>query len=353
MSFVRPRPCSTLPTVTVVVPCYRYGRYLPELVTTTLAQEGVRVNMIIVDDASPDDSGAIARDLASAHENITFIEHTTNRGHIATYNDGLAAATGKYVVLLSADDLLAPGSLARSTALMEWDASVSFVYGYSPDFSQAPPEPHHRYYSWSVWSSDQWIWRLCARGSNVISNPEVVMRRAVMDDLGGYNQALPHTADLLLWLQAAAKGRVGRVNGPDQAYYRVHGANMHLSDFSSILSDFQERVKTFDYFLTTDLSEHPEQQRLLARVHRALAIESVRWAIWFHDQAADNWRETMETHGDLALSLWPGITSTSLWRRYNRRRSGQNASDLDRLLFKADWELRHKLRWRRWRRFGT
>ena len=71
----------------------------------------------------------MARGLADEHDAVSVIVHTENKGHIATYNDGLAAASGKYVVLLSADDLLAPGALARSSALMEWNPSVSFVYG--------------------------------------------------------------------------------------------------------------------------------------------------------------------------------------------------------------------------------
>jgi len=353
MKVMRPRSCSRPPTVTVVIPCYRYGRYLPGVVATTLAQEGVNVDVIIVDDASPDDSPAIARDLVDRHDNVSLIAHSTNRGHIATYNDGLAHATGKYVVLLSADDLLAPGSLARATALMEWNPSVGFVYGYSPDFSETPPTPAHWYYSWSIWSGEQWIERLCYRGSNVVSNPEVVMRREIMHDLTGYDSGLPHTADLLIWLRAAARGSVGRVNGPDQGYYRVHGANMHLTNFGDVLTDLRERRKTFEAFISTDMSDHPRQEHMLGLVHRALAVESVRWAIRSHDIGQDGWQELMQIYGDIATTVWPEISSTRLWSRYRRRLSQAPVGGLDRVLFKTDWELRHKLRWRRWRRFGT
>jgi hypothetical protein len=46
---IRPQSCSTQRTVTVVIPCYRYGRYLPDAVSTTLAQKGVQVDVIIVE----------------------------------------------------------------------------------------------------------------------------------------------------------------------------------------------------------------------------------------------------------------------------------------------------------------
>ena len=147
------------------------------------------------------------------------------------------------------------------------------------------------------------------------------MRREIMHDLAGYDSGLPHTADLLIWLRAAAKGSVGRVNGPDQGYYRVHGANMHLTDFGDVLTDLRERRKTFETFISTDISDHPRQEYLLRLVHRALAVESVRWAIRSHDLAQDGWQELMQTYGDIATTLWPEISSTRLWSRYRRRAS--------------------------------
>lgn len=349
----RPRPLATTPRVTVVVPCYRYGRFLPEVVRTTLEQPGVEVDIRIVDDASPDDSGEIAQSLADTYPQVTVLRHETNRGHIATYNDGLAAASGTYVVLLSADDLLAPGSLARATALMESHPSVSFVYGYSPEFFDTPQPPRPRRESWTIWSSRDWLRHTCRLARNLVGTPEVVMRRSVMDDIGPYEATLPHTADLLTWLRAAARGDVGRINGPDQAYYRVHGENMHLTDFGSALTDLAERKRTFDVFIDTDLDGHPEQSGLRRRVDHALAVEAVRWAVRAHDLNEVGADENMEVLAATAVELWPSITSSTLWWRYQRRRTQQPALRLDRLAFLADWEVRHKLRWRRWRRFGT
>ncbi|WP_460807831.1 glycosyltransferase family 2 protein [Micromonospora zhanjiangensis] len=104
---IRPRPLTTRPTVSVVIPCYNYGHYLPECVHSVLSQSGVEVDVLIVDDASPDGSAEVAREL-SADPRVRLIAHRENRGHIATYNEGLAAVDGEYVVLLSADDLLSP-----------------------------------------------------------------------------------------------------------------------------------------------------------------------------------------------------------------------------------------------------
>ena len=113
----------------MVVPCYNYGHYLPACLGSALNQPGVEVEAIVVDDASPDGSGEVAERLSAADSRVRLIRHPRNKGHIATYNDGLEAARGDYLVLLSADDLLAPGSLARAAALLEANPEVGFAYG--------------------------------------------------------------------------------------------------------------------------------------------------------------------------------------------------------------------------------
>jgi cellulose synthase/poly-beta-1,6-N-acetylglucosamine synthase-like glycosyltransferase len=87
------------PSVTVVVPCFNYGLYLPTCVATLLEQPGVEVEVIIVDDVSTDGSGEIADELAVANDGVRVIRQSQSAGHIATHKDGLAEATGDYVVL--------------------------------------------------------------------------------------------------------------------------------------------------------------------------------------------------------------------------------------------------------------
>jgi glycosyltransferase involved in cell wall biosynthesis len=117
-------------SVSVVVPCYRYGRYLEESVGSVLDQEGVDVRVLVIDDASGDDSPDVAREIASRDPRVEVSVHAANRGHIGTYNEGLLDwASGDYTVLLSADDRLAPGALKRATELLDAHPNVGFAYG--------------------------------------------------------------------------------------------------------------------------------------------------------------------------------------------------------------------------------
>src|SRR5580658_4239604 len=124
-------------TVDVVIPCYNYGRYLRGCVRSVLSQSDVHVRVLVIDDASSDDTPVIGRELENCNRTVKFERHEVNKGHIATYNEGLLGwSTADYTVLLSADDLLTPGSLGRAVRVMEADKSIGMVYGRTIHFER-------------------------------------------------------------------------------------------------------------------------------------------------------------------------------------------------------------------------
>ena len=214
------------PTVTVVIPCFNYGRFLPDAVTSALSQDGVEVDVVVVDDRSTDDSLAVARALAVEHPAVRVLAHDTNQGPVATFNDGLEFVSGEFLVRLDADDLLTPGSLARAAALARCYPSVGLVYGHPRHFTSEPPAPRLRVRSWTVWPGRHWLADRCRTGLNVITSPEVLMRTSVVQRVGG-QQPLMHTHDMEMWLRISAFADVARVNGPDQAWHRDHPDSLH------------------------------------------------------------------------------------------------------------------------------
>jgi hypothetical protein len=274
------------PRVSVVIPCYNYGHYLPACLKSVLDQPGVEVEAIVVDDASPDGSGEVAEQLGAADPRVRVIRHPLNKGHISTYNDGLEAARGDYLVLLSADDLLAPGSLARAAALLEANPSVGFVYGRAVQFSGQPPtEDAGSVRSWTIWEGRDWLRMRWRTGRNCIWSPEVMMRANVQREIGGYRADLPHSADMEMWMRAAATSDVGHIDGPDQAYYRVHTNNMHRTSFDGArargaLVDLQQRHRTFEQLapLAPSQTDIEAAQRALAIEALTVAIRSISWS---------------------------------------------------------------------------
>ena len=264
------------PTVSVVVPCYRYGRFLRDCVGSILDQEGVDVRVLIIDDASPDDSAEVAARLAAEDDRVELRVHAENKGHIATYNEGLLDwADGDYSVLISADDLLAPGALARATAVLDAHPEVGIVYGHSKYWVDSDPLPAARVQptGMTVWPGLTWLGIMCRLGHGVVTSPEVVVRTSVQRQIGGYRPELPHTADIELWMRFAVHSDVAYIKGVDQAFYRIHGSQMTVERVPLI--DLRQRKAAYDALFAGYADRIPHARRLAEQADRKMAKEAL------------------------------------------------------------------------------
>jgi glycosyltransferase involved in cell wall biosynthesis len=300
--------------VSVVVPCHNYGRFLRDCVESVLVQRTVDVDVLIVNDASTDDSAATAEALAAGDERVRVHHNPVNLGHIASYNVGFSLVTGEFVMLLSADDLLVPGALARAVALLEAHPSVGFAYGWSVPFHQAPlPPARTRTRSWSIWSGTGWVADRCRRGCNVIRSSDAVVRRSVLDQVGGYREDLPHSGDFEWWMRAALAADVGMVCGADQIYYRLHGRNMSRTAYAGALVNLREAQRAFDAALAGG-GEARVAMRQLA--HRTLARQAVEFAI--AEQLAGNPEGLAARYAEFAATVDPAVAGAREWRTWSR-----------------------------------
>jgi len=293
-------------SVSVVIPCYNYGQFLEGAVASVLDdQQGVDVRVLIIDDASTDDSAEVARKIAAREPRVEVAVHAVNRGHIATYNEGLLDwAEGDYSVMLSADDLLTPGALRRAADLLDARPSVGFVYGYPVWFIHGTPLPTARtkVRGWSVWPGQWWLERRFHAACNCITSPEVVVRTSVQKRVGGYDARLPHTGDLEMWLRLAANADVGFLRGVDQAYHRVHGKNMMTS--YSALRDLQQRRLAYETVLDGYGGKLTDAAEVSNVTYRKLSRE----ALWAAARAYDRGDARENPVDDLvafAFDCWP------------------------------------------------
>ena len=308
-------------TVDVVIPCYNYARYLRACVHSVLSQCGVDLRVLIIDDCSSDNTAQVGRELA-ADSRVEFRRHQVNKGHIATYNEGLMDwSASKYTVLLSADDLLVAGSLSRAAQIMDADENIGMVYGRTIHIAgetEAPRITAHRH-TYSRWSGAEWLEGRCRAGYNVISSPEVVVRGAIQRAVGGYRLELPHTGDLEMWLRIAAVSDIAYVRSIPQACYRVHAASMLRSRYGRKLIDLQQRKAAFDLFFRYHHNVVADSQSLHDLAKRALARE----ALWEACRAYDR-NQVEETDADelarFAMTTYPAAGSLSEYAALRRRR---------------------------------
>lgn len=357
MRLSRPRSGTGAAKITAVIPCYNYGHFLPDVVASVLGQDGVDARVIIVDDCSTDDSLSVAQRLAEGDPRVELIAHPINRGHIATYNDGLAAVSTEFVTLVSADDLAAPGAYGRATALMEANPRVGMVYGRPLSFTGAPPTQSRKRLptTWTVWRGQSWIRLATFRGRNFILSPEVVMRTAAMREVGSYNPELPHSGDLEYWLRTASRWDVGHINGRVQAYYRHHASNMHETSFAGMPTDLRHRMKAFEYLGSASFAavsqRGPEFER---RARIAMVRETLGLAALELDGGGDV--ETARALRAMAIELSPEPLAPrslrSLDRRIERAATKRRPTTLQQARRSVTW-LAVAVKWRIWSYAGV
>jgi glycosyltransferase involved in cell wall biosynthesis len=336
-------------SVSVVIPCYKYGHFLEEAVTSVLDdQKGVDVQVLIIDDASPDDSADVARKIAAREPRVEVVVHPANRGNIATFNEGLLEwADGDYCALMSADDRLTPGALRRARDLLDAHPNVGFVYGRAlwcmP--GAAVPNARTKVRGWSVWPGQRWAERRFGDAENPITSPEVVVRTSVQKRAGGYDARLPHGADLQMWMRLAMNADVGFIRGADQAYYRLHEQNMRKS-FSTLM-DLRERRLGFELVLDRYGERLRDVQCMSGRVRRALAQQAL-WAAGREYDRGCTQQVSVDELMDFAVDCWPEVNGLPLYRTLeSRKRIG-----LRGMHYMLDQKVRWWLRRRGWKYRG-
>ncbi len=196
--------------------CYNAERYVAEAVQSALSQTWPDTEVVVVDDGSTDHSLEV---LARFGNRIRVIAQH-NEGPYPARNRGAAAATGEFLAFLDADDWWEPTCLARLHAALVQapDAAVAYCGWQNVGVAGGRGKP---YVPPDYEAEDKLEHLLSAAAPWPIH--AALIRRAVFDDIGGFDTSLRTCMDYDLWLRAAATRRVVRV--PEVlAFYRFHEA---------------------------------------------------------------------------------------------------------------------------------
>jgi glycosyltransferase involved in cell wall biosynthesis len=275
------------PIVSFVVPCYNYARYVEQAVDSLLAQTVKAIEVIVIDDASTDETPHVVERYRS-DQRIQLVRHQVNTGNVRTYNEGLQMARGIYLGLVSADDFAAdPGSVERQLELLRQHPRVGFVFS-----SQALVDNTGRVreilrpFSQDRVRSGLDEFRELSR-LNYVPHSGTLVRRACHDELGWYDARLPHACDWDMWLRLCTRYDVAYIAEPLYAY-RVHASNMSHRAVAPRVA-IEELVTTID----ANFALLPERARAefgaLRREARRLALFSTLWGDLAHGRANRAW----------------------------------------------------------------
>jgi glycosyltransferase involved in cell wall biosynthesis len=357
----RPYALQRKAEVCIVVPVFNYGRYLESCLRSVLSQDDVDLTVLVMDDASTDDSLSIARKISDEDSRVRVISHSNNIGQVPTINEGIAAANSEYFVKLDPDDMLTEGSLRRSVAFLQAFPSVGFVYGLASILIEQGPPPPPRIYarlrrSWTVWPGREWLRRRFETGRNCILQPEAAIRLSALREVGPYREELPRTFDMEMWMRLATRYDVGRINGEYQGFYREHSMSMSRTIHRSPLIDASQRVRAFDLLLAESSSLLPNASGMSDAAHRAVARDVLRQAISLYTRRVND-RDSLDDYETLALNIWNSADRLPEWRVVNRLRKTEKTSqpELNPSLMarEALRVTRRRLQFWRWRWTGV
>lgn len=289
------------PTVSVVIPCFNYGRFLRDAVASIRSQTFTDHEIIVVDDGSTDDTEAVAHELGTA---LRYLRQP-NQGPSAARNTGIAAARGRYIGFLDADDTWHSEKLAQQVPILEGRPEVVLVYTDSTYFEGATGREVGRHRERFAHPDGRVLGRLVEAG-NFIPSPTPLVRRTTLEQVGGFDATLRSSEDWDLWVRLAARGELAYVDEP-LARYRLHGAQ--ASRNVDALRDGQLRVLN-KVLAAPDIAA--------ARVDMRRALRNVWVDCALCHLSLGNYRETRRnlwraTLADPRLLADPGLTARLLF----------------------------------------
>ena len=217
-----------LPLVTVFVACYNHARFVVQALESVRAQDYRRVQLIVADDCSKDDSVAVIRGWLEQHwPDAHFIVHAKNRGICATFNEILDRANGKYISGFAADDVWLPGRLRAHVEFMERQPEqVGVIYGdvhqIDENGARLPLDFNAAHRNLSP-LPEGWIFETVIAG-NFIPAMSTLVRRRCFEIVGGYDETLAFE-DWDMWLRISRQFEFRAWPQPT-AQYRVLATSM-------------------------------------------------------------------------------------------------------------------------------
>ncbi len=214
------------PTVSVVIPAYNAARYVSDAVESALAQTGVTVEVVVVDDGSTDDTAARIEAFGAR----VRCERQRNAGPGAARNRGVSLTSAPFVAFLDADDAWLPDRLARCVERLEADDHPGFV---TTDACLVRDDvvTQERYYGGLIATDFPEHDQLGAMLEANFVYASVVTRRTLIESVGGFDEdrALISSEDFELWLRFLLAGERAALVPDALALYRVHDASLSAS----------------------------------------------------------------------------------------------------------------------------
>jgi len=201
-------------SVSVCIPTYNGAAFLSEAIRSVLSQSFQDFELVIVDDCSTDTTLDIVRSFTDSR--IRLYLNDERLGVPRNWNRCLALAEGEYFCLFDQRKMMAPENLARKIAVLDCDPTISFVYSaaayHKQDVLSASSESNGTPARECIFDGRQYFRSLLL--GNIVETPTMLVRRHLLQQLGGFEETLGSVSDYALWMKLCIEKRVAVLQQP-------------------------------------------------------------------------------------------------------------------------------------------
>ena len=233
------------PIVSVILPVYNGGEYLNEAIDSILCQSYTDFELIIIEDASTDNSLEIINMVND--QRIILHNNKYNLGQARSQNVGLKIASGAYVARLDQDDIMDPLRLEKQVNYLDNNVEISAVG--SQIYCIDSKGENIQNWNWPV-GLEKNVFNLLT-GQNPVADPASMIRKDVILELGGFNADYVPSEDYDLWLRMLSQGYKCDNMDDYLTKYRVHSSQTstiqktkQIEKHYSAFVDFYNRLNT-------------------------------------------------------------------------------------------------------------
>jgi glycosyltransferase involved in cell wall biosynthesis len=245
----------SFPLVTVICLCYNHDRFVKEALLSVKKQTYPNIQLIIVDDKSVDESVHIIKGFIKENPDIEFIENTENLGNCKSFNRALVKAKGKYIIDLSADDILIDDRIKKQVTILEkLDESYGVIFSDAWHTNEEGKPINRHYENISNIPSGDIYQEILAR--YFICTPTMMIKKIVLDELNGYDENLAYE-DFDFWVRSSRKWKYYFHEEVTTLKRKVtHSLSTHFKERKNKLQESTWQVCLKAYSLNHSVSEN-------------------------------------------------------------------------------------------------